>query len=175
MELRFDLTGMLSRGKDDAPKASLSGDSLIIDCRGCEFIPLPGSKECIRCMVFSLCSVGGAGRIVMRTGRDIEVSGTAGRILRDVSSLKRWSVPAEPPKGRCRTCPVSRTAVVEEAWSRFPDPVLGMTAEEIVSSAPDREGCAECTATTVKTLDQISEGMSAIRRSMTESYRREVP
>lgn len=151
---------------DDAPSAAVEGNLLIIDCRSCRFDPMPGSGECISCMVESMCRAGSADRVVLRTGRDTEISGRAGRVLKEVASLRRWSIPEDRPPGRCRGCPVSRREVMVRAWACFP----GRTDPEIRASlstdVPDRDGCGECAAGTLNALDRMEEGVAGIRAGM---------
>lgn len=172
MKQDFGFLKALSKGEVEGPDAELNGDLLVIDCRGCDVTPVPGSKECIGCMVSTMCRTGGADRVVMRTGRDIEISGKAGRVLKDAASLRRWSLPPDAPKGRCRTCPISRQTIVSMAWDRFPNNMTGGLASEVMSQIPEREGCAECAATTVKALEQIESGMSDIRNRMSDQIRK---
>lgn len=163
----FDGFGRLL-GEDDTfvPPAAVEGDSLVIDCRGCPVAPDPGSRECVACMVSSMCRAGGAERVILRTGRDTEVSGHAGAVLKELASLRRWSVPADPTAMRCRGCPASRKEVVELAWGSFPtDGRTGISVPE-VPEHPDRDGCAECAVRTARALERLSEGMEDILASM---------
>lgn len=159
-------------GRDDAyvPDVSVEGDSLVIDCRGCGYAPDPSSRECIACMVASMCRAGSAERVVLRTGRDTEVSGRAGRVLKDVASLRRWSIPVDAPPMRCRGCAASRKAVMEEAWASFPDPGTGGVGSPEIEP-PERDGCAECAAATMRALEQLNEGLDEVKASMAEAYR----
>lgn len=166
MDLRALVTG---RKGGEEREAFLSGDSLVIDCRGCALAPDPGSRECLACMVGSMCRIGGAERVVLRTGRDVEISGRASRAVKDVASLRRWSTPADRPRGLCRRCPVSRAAIVGRVWERFPDAMTDGLAEEVASHTPDRDGCRECAAATIRALEQIDAGMGSIRRRIVES------
>lgn len=165
MDLRKDLRGLVGP-HEDGPRSEVSGDSLIIDCRGCRYTPLPGSRECIRCMVACMCREGGTDRLVLRTGRDTEISGRAGRAIKEVASLRRWSTPQERPSGRCRGCQVSRYEVLSKAWDGFPDGRASDLASGIVSSIPDWEGCRECVEATVRALRQVDSGLSRIMDEM---------
>lgn len=162
MELRIGLPGRASA----APPAEMDGDSLVIDCRGCELTPVPGSDECIRCMVERMCETGGAERVVLRTGLDTEISGRAGRVLKEVASLRRWSIPTGRPRGRCRSCPVSRAAVMGDVWRGFPQCDLEGRAADLLAMVPDREGCPGCVGSTVRAMRQLSEGLEGIEGSM---------
>ncbi len=165
MDFNTGIRGLFGEAADKDPPAELSGDLLVIDCRGCAIAPVPGSNECLRCMVRSMCNAGSADRVVLRTGRDIEISGKAGRMVKEAASTMRWSIPLVKPKGRCRMCPASRDAVVRAAWDRFPDGPDG-AIRAMLTDIPDREGCAECAAGTARVLDQIGDGIARMTDSL---------
>lgn len=154
-------------GGDDVPEAEVVGDLLVIDCRRCPFNPVPGSGECISCMVEAMCRAGSADRVVLRTGRDTEISGRAGKVLKESASLRRWSLPEERPGGRCRGCPVSRWEVMTRAWAAFPCRTDPSIRAALAQEVPDRDGCPECAARTLQALEQMEQGVDEIRASMT--------
>lgn len=165
MDFDTGIRGLFGGTADKDPPAELSGDLLVIDCRGCAYAPVPGSNECLRCMVRSMCGAGSADRVVLRTGRDIEISGRAGRAVKEAASAMRWSIPIAKPKGRCRMCPASRDSVVRAAWDRFPDGPDG-TVRAMLTDIPDREGCAECVSGTARVLDQIGDCIEGMTDSL---------
>ncbi len=156
--------GRLVRGdaEDKGPSAMLEGGLLIVDCRRCLFRPVPGSKECLGCMVRTMAATGSADRVVLRTGRDTEISGRAGSVIRDAASMMRWSIPDEKLKGRCRLCPASRREVMTAAWNSFPenDPAPRLLLDGIDD---ERQECKACTLATARALDQMEEGIRRIR------------
>lgn len=151
-----------SRGGDGGPRWTRDGESVVLDCRSCRLVPVVHSPECIRCMVFALCELGGTERVILRTGRDTEVSGLAARALRDLASVRRWSYPQEGTRRACGRCAVSRRAVMDAVWEAFPlDPVAagrGLLSE----GGPDRSGCPECMARTSAALDQVEAGLNRV-------------
>lgn len=151
-----------SADADERPEASVEGDAMVIPCRGCRLAPVPGSDECIRCMVDLMCDTGGCERIVLRTGRDIEISGEAGRAIRDVASVKRWSYSRERLPASCRGCPVSREEVMDAAWSAFPKEAVSEGRRMLRDGPPDKDGCRECFVRTGAALDQMDEGLRAV-------------
>lgn len=168
----FDRMSNLVGHGDPGPEVTRDGDALIIDCRGCGITPVPGSDECIRCMVDSMCEHGGAERVVLRTGRDVEVSGRAGRAIREAASVRRWSYTRERLGARCRSCPVSRRAVMDAAWAAFPDGTVAEGRRVLGSSDnPGREGCDECVLRTSAALDQVYAGLARIVSDMSSSVR----
>lgn len=122
---------------------------------------MSGSDECTGCMVREMSILGGHDRIVMRTGRDTEVSGPAGRAVRDAASLRRWSLPQSPPKGRCSRCSVSRSRVMERAWATFPEDGIGF-ARDMLGDPPTGGGCAECVESTRRALDLLEHRLDQI-------------
>lgn len=146
-------------------KASSEGCAMVIDCRECQVTPVPGSDECTGCMVREMSMLGGHDRIVMRTGRDTELSGPAGRAVRDAASLRRWSLPPSPPRGRCSRCGSSRSMVMERAWATFPEDGIGF-ARDMLEDPPTGDGCAECVESTRRALDLLEHRLDAIVERM---------
>ncbi len=143
-------------------------DVLVIDCGGCRLTPLPGSDECIRCMVEAMCSEGGADRIVLRTGRDVEVSGAASRAIREVASIRRWSSTTDRASTRCRTCRLSRENVMAAVWSEFPRNAVFEGRKALKDAQPEREECSECVMRTTRALDQVDAGIRRVVSEMGE-------
>lgn len=154
-------------GREEGPEVRREGDALIIDCRGCRLRPVPGSEECIGCMVRSMCSAGGTDRIVLRTGTDTEVSGAAGRAIREAASMMRWTSACEKLPARCRACPASRARVMEAAWAAFPANAVFTGRKMIEEANRDREGCSECVMRTSRALDQMELGIRRMVSQMT--------
>ena len=157
--------GLGTIGGDPGPTVTKEGDSMVIDCRGCRLTPVPGSDECIRCMVSAMCANGSSDRVVLRTGRDIEVSGDAGRAIREVASIRRWSSDTARGGPRCRGCRVSRDSVMTAAWNGFPRTAVFEGKRVLRNGPPDRDECRACVMRTSKALEQMDAG---IRRVISE-------
>ncbi len=169
-EILNGLEGLL-RESPHGPEVEFEGGALVIDCRGCDYTPVPGSDECIRCMVEAMRSEGGCDRIVLRTGKDIEVSGRAGEAIRETASIKRWSYSREKLPIRCRSCHVSRDSVMNAAWSVFPAGAVSEGHRILASDPPGKEGCEECIGRTSAALDQMEIGISKVIGMMSDSGR----
>ena len=169
MEQDFIGTLRGSRKKDgDGPELSSEDGAMVIDCRGCKVSPVPGSSECIGCMVRGMCPLGGHDRVVMRTGRDTELSGPACRAVRDASSLRRWSLPQSPPKGRCSRCGASRYKVMERAWATFPEDGIGFARDMLDAGGEGREECTGCIESTRRALDLLGRRLEQIVQWMVD-------
>lgn len=166
MSVYKSILGGLRRHGEEGPEVSREGDALVIDCRGCGFTPVPGSEECVRCMVESMASTGGADRIVLRTGRDMEVSGAAAGAVREIASIRRWSSTTEHLPGRCAVCGVSRRTVMEAAWAGFPRSTVFEGRKLLRDGAPDRESCVDCVMRTSRALDQVESGLAGVVREL---------
>lgn len=153
--------GLVGRGRE-GPAASLEGDALVIDCRLCRLMPVVHSEECIRCMVGAMCDNGSARRIVLRTGRDTEISGSAGSAIRETASVRRWSDPGGRTATRCRGCPASRRAVMDAVWDAFPRGAVAAGRETLECRPEGDRECAECAARTSAALDMVDEGLRRI-------------
>ena len=162
-DLRTILDRMLHKDDDDG--AHIEGDVLIIPCVDCDFAPEPGSKECFRCMVSSMTECGGADRIILRAGIDIEVSGESGKIVRSIASLRRWSSPISEAGRRCRRCSRHRGIVIERLWEGFPDLGFEEAYGELHNGMIDGE-CENCVRSTMKTLQHIESEIGSIRNRM---------
>lgn len=159
---------ILRPGESGGPSAESVDGALVIDCRGCPLAPDPGTPECIRCMVSFMCEKGGTDRVVLRTGKDTEVSGRSGKVLKETSSVMRWSVPYDDLKGRCRVCEHSRKRIMDVVWGAFPGDGV---SEARVILATHQEGntqCDMCVMRTRRALDQIERGLDAVMERMRE-------
>jgi hypothetical protein len=163
----LDIVGLLRRKDPDKKpgRSMLDSDSLIICCKDCELEPLPGSVECLRCMVECMSSAGSANRIILRTGKDLEISGRSCDAVRQISSLRRWSVPLKESGKGCSRCNRSRKRIMEDLWASFPD--LGYSAaRSALSSEGMDERCSRCTSSSLKALDQMERDMESIRKGL---------
>ena len=155
------------RGPSDDDKHVMhhfEGIALIIECGDCEYLPEPGSKECMRCMVDRMSESGGADRIILRTGRDLEISGESGQTIRKLASIKRNSCSVVRNKGRCKRCPSQRNRVMETAWKDFPYPNY-YGARELLEDSDD-EVCSKCIASTERVLSQMESDIEDIRKGL---------
>ena len=161
-------TGNDSERGPEPPPAALSGGALVINCSRCMYAPDPGTAECIRCMVSTMCAVGSTDRIVLRTGKDMEISGHSGKIVKDTASVMRWSFPQEAEKGRCRMCDLSRKKVMGEAWRSFPDDALASAEAILQGKHPQGKDCDMCVVRTRRALEQIDSGLKEITERMAD-------
>ncbi len=167
MDIDFKRILMGSPDDDGCVEIHFEGNALIIECSGCEYLPEPGSKECMRCMVDRMSESGGADRIILRTGRDLEISGESGQTIRRLASIKRSSCSIVHNKGRCKRCPSQRNKVMETAWKDFPYPNY-YGAKELLEDSDD-EVCSRCIASTERALSQMESDMEDIRKGLVRS------
>ena len=163
MDIKLNrILGLLKKDTEEEPdRTTFEGDSLIINCRGCDYRPEPASRECLICMVDNLCRHGDAKRIVLRTGMDMEISGRSGEALRKIASLKRWSIP-EPSKERsCRNCSTSRTIIMTDLWDTFPDLDFD-AASSALMAIPQQEECAKCFRSSDRAIIQLKRDIDRV-------------
>ncbi|WII07408.1 hypothetical protein PED39_07400 [Methanomassiliicoccales archaeon LGM-RCC1] len=144
---------------------SIIRDSLIIDCSKCELVPEAGSNECFRCMVDRMSRYGSADRIILRTGRDLEVSGRSSAVIKNISSLKRWTTSGEMMDRACRKCSQNRLAVMNVVWKDFPCMEFTKAKQMLTLSDAD-DKCSRCMRASVAAIEQLEEDMHAITRRM---------
>ncbi len=149
------------------PKASYEGDALVIGCQSCRYNPDPGSDECLTCMVDSMSRMSGCERIILRTGKDIEISGKSGSTIRRIASIKRWSVPMTSNGFKCRKCGRSRAAVMDKVWKGFPEFHFD-SVYETIDAKPTEPECSKCLRSTRKAVEQMEADLESVRKSMTE-------
>ena len=162
----MNLESLIRRDGEHQHPAVRQGDALVIDCRSCRLAPVPGSDECIRCMVEAVSSAGGAERIVLRTGRDVEVSGAACRAVREVASIRRWSTSGSSGGARCRSCPVSAPSVMAAVWGAFPRSAVFEGRKVLRDGNPDRDECRACVMRTSRSLDRIESELKRVVADM---------
>jgi len=148
----------------------MEDDALVINCLDCGLMPVPGSKECLRCMVDRMSVSGGAVRIILRAGKDLEISGRSGQVIRSISSLKRGSIPVREPERRCRNCNMSKSAVLDRVWESFPDAGFS-AARSMIDSEGSDEGCGRCIRSTQRALEQLESDLESIRSGMVGGVR----
>ena len=116
-------------------------------------------------MMNCLFSSPSAERIILRTGRDIEVSGKGCKALCQIASLRRCSEPLEEKDRRCRRCKDSRKEVTGRFWKNFPDISLDFrprTTDGVMDDA-----CRRCIANTDRTIRRLESDL----RELMESWR----
>lgn len=158
----MDILNGRSRRDKGMPNAYLDDGALVIDCNGCEFSPVPGSDECISCMVRAMCTIGGSSRVILRTSEDLEVSGRSGKAIRDAASLRLWSLAMIDDRGRCSRCGVSRGRVMGRAWSTFPEDGIRYAKAMLDNGTPEDDGCDRCVERTREALRQLEHGMEEL-------------
>jgi len=147
-------------------KPFYEGDALVIGCHGCRYSPDPASDECLTCMVDSMSRMSGCERIILRTGKDIEISGKSGNTVRRIASIKRWSVPMTSSSFKCRKCGRSRAAVMDRIWKRFPELDFDNIYTMLDTKPPEPE-CSKCLKATRKAVEQMESDLESVRKSIT--------
>lgn len=159
--LRSSLTG-----KNEARTITeLTDDVLCIDCRCCKKVPDVGSSDCMRCIVWNISEHGNAGRIRLRTSKDIELSGVSAEMMCELAMLYRSTMPLSIHGMRsCQDCNNSCTKVMELIWSGFPDPNFDSARGRLTSFHPSKNECNSCIQRTYRFLDQTELGFDNLRK-----------
>lgn len=144
---------------------SISEDSLIIHCSKCELVPEAGSEECFRCMVDRMSRYGSADRIILRTEKDLEVSGRSNTVIKNISSLKRWTTSGELMDHACRKCSQNRLAVMNVVWKDFPH-LEFFKAKQMLNPSDGDDKCSRCMRASVAAIDQLEKDMLTITGRM---------
>lgn len=167
MGFRDTLDSVIKREEEiEEPEAELTGYVLVIDCRRCRLPPVPASKECLSCMVKTMSEVGATDRIILRTGRDTEISGRAGKAIKEAASVRRWSIPSDKVPMRCRSCDLFPEDMIHESWKGFPESFDKAVRSKLLTGRAERDECRDCINRTLRILDQTEEGIKQICDSM---------
>lgn len=159
--LDIHVRGFRPAEPEGVPECLRDGGSVVIMCSGCRLRPEPSSPECVGCMVRCLSRHGGADRVVLRTGTDLEISGRACRMLAEAASLmSRTSGPIVPDGRRCRGCGSSMGRVMGVFWSGFPGDG-SQAARALLPQDPEGE-CVECAMRTSRAIAAAEEGLARI-------------
>jgi len=151
--------------KDDAVGAELSEDVLSINCRKCSKVPDCRSPVCLKCIVHHISQEGNAGRIRLRTSRDLELFGPAAEVLCEMAALYRSTTLCTNLGGRsCSDCDNSCRKIMEIAWAGFPDPKFDSARGRLVSFRPVDGKCNNCIQKTYRALDQAELGMNNLKK-----------
>ncbi|MDR3074504.1 MAG: hypothetical protein LBU30_00500 [Candidatus Methanoplasma sp.] len=148
--------------------SELVDDVLCIDCRGCRKVPDVGSSECLRCMIVNISRHGNAGRIRLRTSRDLELFGPAADALCEMAMLYGSMLPVNKNgcRNACSDCANSYQRIADMMWSGFPDPNFDSARGRLGSfKAPNAE-CSACIQKTYRALDQAELGIRNIRKKV---------
>lgn len=145
----------------------LIDDVLCIDCRCCRKVPDVKTIECMRCMVANISEYGNAGRIRLRTSRDLELSGPAAEMMCELAMLCRSTMPFSINDSRsCNDCNNSCGRVMEIIWSGFPDPNFDSARGRLTSFRPSKGECNTCIQRTYRALDQTELGFNNLRKKI---------
>lgn len=164
--MELDIRRLVGVTERSETRFRMDDGTLVILCTKCTYTPVPGSDECIGCMVDSMAEHGSSDRIILRTGKDIEVSGRSCRVLREVASLKRWSMQTRPLKNRCSRCPVSRNNVMSAVWTEFPRNCIEAGRAMLTDHESTGEECIVCRDNTERALEHLEHGLDRIMGSM---------
>lgn len=160
---------MESKGRKKREEAGsvIDRDVLSIVCRNCIQIPDPASAECIRCMVTEIKTQGCVSKIRLRTGRDIEISGSAAEALCELSLVDCLSSSIKTGgKRKCKSCNYSPERILRIAQESFPVPDFGRARSQLMSFRTEDEICGICIQRTYRTLDQAELSMSKLSKKV---------
>ena len=150
--------------KDTPGKAFIQegADTLCITCRGCDQFPDSCSPVCISCICEAVSECGTADKIKLVSTKDTVISGSTAEILCSLARIRRPLLP-QPSGRRCARCPKSPRAILESAWSEFPDPNFKAALSRLYSDSRDLPECTACMQRTYNAITSSEKEMEAIR------------
>ncbi|MDR0524215.1 MAG: hypothetical protein LBG62_07355 [Candidatus Methanoplasma sp.] len=166
MDIICEMRKAVGRREAPRPATESAEGSLRIDCRACARAPEARSNECIRCVVKAISGSGAAGKVVLRSRRDIEISGAALDILCDIAALdaSAGSMPGQGSSRACSRCEYSRRRIFDMAWVGLPDPYFDEARSRLSGFSPRSEECAACARRTAWALDHAESGLDRIKK-----------
>jgi hypothetical protein len=113
----------------------------------------------------NMSELGGADKIILRTGRDLEISGRTAMALRNLASLRRWSIPSEKDPRQCRRCNCSRSVVMVDLWDTFPEMQFSDTYTRLDQDGRNDE-CHNCLRSSINAVEQLESDIDRIARNL---------
>ena len=158
----------IKRKNAESVDAELSEDVLSISCRKCSKVPDLRSPVCMKCMIHHVSQQGNAGRIRLRTSRDLEVFGSAAEVLCELAVFYRsTALNTSGANGRtCSDCANSCQKIMEIIWAGFPDPKFDSARGRLMSFHPAESKCNSCIQKTYRALDQAELGMNNLKKKV---------
>jgi len=166
MEIKTILLA-INRKNTDTALAELTEDVLSINCRVCNKVPDIRSPGCLRCMVHHISQHGSAGRIRLRTSKDLELFGPAADALCDLAVFYRSAAVKNNSGGKsCSDCSNSCYMIMGAVWSGFPDLNFDSARGRLMSFRPADGRCNLCIQKTYRALDQAEHGINNLKKKI---------
>ncbi len=165
---------MESKGRDKKKeeRSVMDRDVLNINCRICGRVADPAAAECIKCIVTEIKSRGCASRIRLRSGSDIEISGSAAEMLCELSFVDGLSVDMKTGgKMKCKSCGYSPEKILGIARGSFPVPDFAGARSRLMSFKSGDELCGICIQRTYRSLDQAELSVSELSEKISSLVR----
>jgi len=155
------------RKNADTSVAELTEDVLSINCRRCNKVPDVRSPGCLRCMIHHVSQHGSAGRIRLRTSKDLELFGPAADAICELAVFYRSAAPGMSNGSKsCSNCSNSYPRIMEVVWSGFPDPNFDSARGRLMSFRPADNRCNHCIQKTYRALEQTEHGINNLKKKM---------
>ncbi len=166
--MKIDLS--FKKTEKEIDRASIDGDILTIDCKGCGQNPDMGSPICIRCVTRSIVVHGNPERISLITGRNREYSGNVVEFLNEMAAIDRMaSAIGTYSDSKCKGCENSCSYIFGIAWSTFPDPDFSNARAKLRMFEPTRPECNGCIQKTYRMLDQAELSFDKVSKKASKS------
>ncbi|MDR1690532.1 MAG: hypothetical protein LBR42_01640 [Candidatus Methanoplasma sp.] len=162
------INSLFSKKGPDHAGSELADDVLCIDCKRCSTVPDVRSVNCLGCMMHHISQHGNAGRIRLRTGRDLELSGPAAEIICEMAAL-HGTMDSEfsgTGKRSCGDCMNSRSKIMGMIRSGFPEPNFDSARGRLASFRPSENECNSCIQRTYRALDQTELGLNNLKKKI---------
>lgn len=154
------------------PEHTAERNIVYVQCRECIEVPVIFSAVCVRCICGRIGTVGEVGRIVLRSGVDVEYSGDVVRTLCSLSRLLgtlNIHSTVEHRSKKCIICRCAPSKIIRELSESFPIIDINEHIDVLSTFEPSDDGCVDCISSTYDILDQIDYMERMIRRTAASS------
>ena len=158
----------MSRRKDgvDEGVRTLRDGTLTMLCDRCDQDFDVGMSSCLGCIIRSVHELGRPSSIVIRDGMDRELPPEAYSMVCDITDALSWCNTVWKGKGRCSSCRLSPSSIMETVWNDLPDGGVREAKRVLESSRKRDERCNECITRTLRSVDRSDSGLRGIGGSV---------
>lgn len=159
------MTSLKGIFKKKGPEVILDSYDTMVDCRKCDNRPDLSSISCLRCCSEKL-SDQDFDDITFRSAEDIQYRGDSAKIIRRLVTIVPNSCSTLQDEKRCKDCPLSRHAVMEQLWSNLSIEGIDNVATYVESVVNNCKSFDQCKAGARTSLDVMRDDLSSLVEEM---------
>jgi hypothetical protein len=149
----------LRKGRVDEGVRTLQDGVLRILCDRCDQDFDIGMSSCLGCIIESVHELGRPSSIVVSNGLDRELPRDAYSMVCGVTDSLSWCNTVWKGRGRCASCRLSPSSVMDVVWGDLPDGGIREAKRMLESSRKKDERCTECIRRTLRSVERSETGL----------------